>query len=73
MTAKRNTPIGAKILMGWWIVVIVFGLFGNFWMAFKSLDANNFGGFALFCGLGVGCGVLCFRTYKGWDELIRGW
>ncbi|MCA1476769.1 hypothetical protein [Bradyrhizobium sp. NBAIM08] len=48
VTTKRKIPLGAKVIMGWWIIVIVFGLFGNSWIALKALEANNVMGFLIF-------------------------
>jgi hypothetical protein len=67
VTTKRNTPAGAKILLAWWLIVIIAGLFGNFWMAVKALEARDIFAGLFFSGLGIGCGVLCYRTYLYWD------
>lgn len=57
--------------MGWWLIVIIVGFFGNFWLAFKLLNTNNVPGFLLFSALGVGCGVLGYRTWLYRDEFPR--
>ena len=51
--------------------MIIVGFFGNFWLAFKLLNTNNVPGFLLFSALGVGCGVLGYRTWLYRDEFPR--
>jgi uncharacterized membrane protein (DUF485 family) len=69
-------PLGAKILMGWWIGAIVIGVFAHYWMAFELFDAGNVLGFLVVCALGtalwIGCAVLLYRACNGWDE-FRQW
>jgi hypothetical protein len=65
---KRPIPLGAKFLVGWWLIVIIGGLFGNSWMAVQAFKADAVVGGLVFCVLGIGCAVLCYRTYSSWDE-----
>jgi hypothetical protein len=53
------------------LIVIVFGLLGNFYLAVKAFEANSASAGLMFCALGVGSGVLYYRTYLYWDEMPR--
>jgi hypothetical protein len=64
-------PAGAKILLAWWLIVTVGGLFGNLWIAIKAFEAKAIVPGLLFCGFGIGCVVLCYRTYLYWDQFPR--
>jgi hypothetical protein len=68
---KRRMPFGARLLVGWWLVVIVCGLLFNFWLALIAFRSGMLAGGVLFSALGVGCAVLCYRTYASWDEFPR--
>lgn len=60
---KKTMPLGAKLLTGWWLIVFGLGLLANFWMAYKSLQGSNLMGVLVFGTLGIGCGVILYRTY----------
>jgi hypothetical protein len=64
-------PLGAKILVGWWLLVLFSGLIFNFWIALKFFDAGSLSGGLLFGVFGIGCIVYLYRTYSLWDEFPR--
>jgi hypothetical protein len=68
---QRRMPLGAKILVGWWLTILVVGLIFNFWMALKFFKSGALTGGLLFSVFGVGCIVYLYRTYSSWDEFPR--
>lgn len=58
MIHRRKTPLAAKILLAWWIIVLVFGFFGNFWMVSKAIEAGGIAPALVFSALGIGCAVM---------------
>ena len=68
---KRQMPMGAKVLLGWWLIILCVGLVFNFWMAVKFFRAGGAAGGILFSVFGVGCIVYLYRTYSMWDEFPR--
>lgn len=47
----------AKILLAWWIIVLVFGLFGNFSLAATAFKSGNLAAGFMFTALSVGISV----------------
>ena len=53
----------AKLLLAWWVIVLVVGFFGNLSVAATALQSGNVAPGLMFIALSVGCVVLLYRTY----------
>jgi len=61
----------ARALAYWWIVALAFGLLGNIYLAVRAFELGSNVAALVLIALAIGCVVLLFRTYKGWDEVRR--
>jgi len=72
MRRRKDGSILARLLVVWWLIVIVgFGIIGNGFIVIRLLQAGEVTA-ALMFGIcfGGGC-VYLYRTFNSWDE-IRG-
>lgn len=60
---QRKMSLGPKLLLIWWIIVLVFGLLGNLSIAVTAFNSGNSAPGLVFGALGVGCAVMLYRTY----------
>lgn len=63
MIPQQNMSLTAKVLLAWWIIVLIFGLFGNFSLAATAFKSGSLAAGFMFTALSVGCVVLLYRTY----------
>ncbi|MGT2500606.1 hypothetical protein ACVOMS_06835 [Bradyrhizobium guangxiense] len=63
MIPNRKMSATAKILLTWWILVLIFGAFGNLYIAAIAFNSGKFAPMIAFGALAVGCVVLLCRTF----------
>lgn len=61
----------ARGLIVWWMAALVFGFFGNIYLALRVLDQGPPLGALVLFALAAGCLVVLYRTFKYRDDWKR--
>ena len=65
----RPQNLGARLLIFFWLIVIVGGFFVGIVMSIIAFKNDSMASGLVFGAIAIGCAMLCYRTYVSRDEL----